>query len=66
MAVNGSSYVLVCGGVNGHVDIRSLWNLCLLMTNDLSHRGSVSYLGFSVGMYITFHLLLLILLLFGI
>lgn len=49
MAVNGSSCVLVCGTVNGHVDIRSLWNLCLLMTHDISHRGSISYLGFSVG-----------------
>jgi hypothetical protein len=49
MTVNGTGQVLVCGGRSGSVIFRSIWDLGLLRTIDLSSHGPVTALWFTEG-----------------
>ena len=54
LACNESSYVLVCGGMTGTIELRALGNLDLLHTIDWRIHGGISYLGFSTGRTLLF------------
>jgi WD40 repeat protein len=47
MAVNGTSNVLVCGGEDGLLTLRALWNLDILWIIDHSPHGGIQSLCFT-------------------